>query len=62
MASSLEISQLAEEYNKTDLAGILIELINWKNGLSRHWADEIVAETIDTFIDMLIDHSYKEAW
>lgn len=62
MASFLDektISQLAEEYDRIDLAGILTELVNWKSGLSRHWAEDITAENIDTFIGMLIDHSYK---
>lgn len=53
------INQLAEEYDRIDLAGILTELINWKSDLSRHWAEDITRENIDVFIGMLIDHIYK---
>ena len=52
------IRQLAGEYENIDLAGFLTEVKEWKSELSRHWSEEIVAETIDTLIDMLLENCY----
>ena len=60
MGKYYDIQQLATEYEKVDIEGLLTEIENWKSELEDKWQDSIILDTLETVEDIIIDNLYKE--